>query len=140
MTRYQTSQHSACFGGFPKRWCFVARRILTSLVFIAALVQVVPVGLSSSRHASDSSPDSSLNESLSADTHAVDHWATQPTALTRVSGERSHEVEPLAGCSTPCLSTAVDPNFLQRWKARHDRGGHRHFLVTLVNLNVRLQV
>lgn len=140
MTRYQSSQQSACFGGLPKQWSVVARRLLTHLVFVAALVQFVPVGLTSTRLAADSNPDTSVTESLSAEVHAVNCWATQPTALTRVSGEKSNELEPLAGGLTTFLSTVVDPNFLNHWKARFNGGDHRRCLVTLVNLNVRLQV
>lgn len=140
MSRYQSSQQSACFRGLPKQWSVVARRLLTHLVFVAALVQFVPVGLTSTRLVADANPDASANESLSAEAHAVDCWATQPTALTRVSGEKSNELEPLAGSLSGFLSTVADLNFLHHWKANLDLGDHRRCLVTLVNLNVRLQV
>lgn len=140
MTRNRSSQRTACFGVLPNRWRFASRQLLTSLVFVAALVQVVPAGWASSRLVADLSPDALINESLSVDTHAVEHWATQPTAVARVIDEKPTELEPLNDCAASAIRGLASLGFLQHCQTHCGQVGHLHCLVTLVNLNVRLQV
>lgn len=140
MTRYEFSQNAACLRDFPRRWGFVAQRLLTHLVFMAALLQVVPVGMTSSRSALDSNPDASARESVSAGTHAVNLWATQPTSVTRVIDEKSNELESLDGGWFTFLGKMASPSLLHHWKTNCELGGHLRSRATLIDLNVRLQV
>lgn len=140
MTRFQSRQQSARFGGLSKPGCLVARRMLTYLVFAAALLQFLPVEVTSSRLAADFHSATAGHESLSADAHVLDCWAVQPSALTRVSGEKSSEFEPLCDGLTAFLSTVAGLSHRNDWNANFNGVSYRRCLVTLVNLNVRLQV
>ncbi|TWT74415.1 hypothetical protein [Allorhodopirellula solitaria] len=140
MIRNQSSQHLNCLRGFPQRWVFVARPLLTLLVFAVALMQVVSVGLTASRDVADHFPNSLWNQSLNAATHVAEHWATQPTAVPRATGEKLNELEPLSGSLATLAANGAIPSFLHREKTHCDLDGHRHHSKTLVSLNVRLQI
>ncbi len=140
MTRNPFSRRSDCLRGFPPRWAFVARPLLTWLVVAVALIQAAPVGLTASRYVVEYFPDALVNQSLDADTHAAEHWAIQPTAAPRGTGEQPNELELLGGSWAPFLASRAILNCPHDRRTHRELVGGRHQGATLVNLNVRLQI
>lgn len=141
MARSQRLRHSSLFGSPPKRSCFVASRLLTSLVFLAALVQVIPVAVVSSRAGvGDADSQASVCESLTANTKAVESWVTQPTGATRLIRSKSNDSEPRQGGWGTFISVWAIPNSLPRGEKHYTVNGYACCLASLVDLNVRLQV
>ena len=133
--------HPFLFGSLPKRWCFVASRLLSSLVVLAALVQVIPIGIGVSQACvSEADPDVSVGRSLSVSTHFSQSWMTKPTCEARLADEKSSPPEPLHGGWGNVYTGLAIPKNQARCEKQGQVDGAVFCLVTLVDLGVRLQI
>lgn len=140
MTRNPPSPQPAYFGGLPHWWRCASKQLLTWLVFAAALVQFAPVGWTTSSAVTGANPDAVVNDSLSVNTHSLEHWATQPTTAARAIDEQPNALKSLDSGSASATGDLASQGVRLRCQRYGIRAGLLHWLVTLVNLNVRLQV
>lgn len=136
MATCQTRRPSAQFWGLPKRDSSVALRLLSGLLLLAALAQVSPARLTAARGFSNSKADSFAEVAP----HSLDQWALHPSATTQWTGSTPTVVEPSRDCLPSLCGTLQAPRF--QWRCCAAREGIDEFrdLVTLVDLNVRLQI
>ncbi len=137
MAHSQSSRRTPFFGLLPSPGCLVASRLL---VVLAALFQFIPNGFASSQaFAAVSGFETDVSESLTANTHAVELGVTQPTHATRLA-VKSSDAEPLqTGWGTLGCALTI-PASLCFCGQRCTVEGDSYCLVTLVELNVRLQI
>ncbi|MGB7327767.1 MAG: hypothetical protein WBD31_23015 [Rubripirellula sp.] len=141
MERSLSNRRTLLAGVIPYRRCFVSSRLLPCLVFLAALVQVVPAGLLSFRASVvDRDHAGCVVESLTTNTHVVESWITTPSSVVALVDPKSSDPELLPTCWGICdrrWTTRVNP-ILAAGHSLAD--GDDRFLATLVDLNVRLQI
>lgn len=140
MTRNPPSPQTAYFGGLPHRWRCASRQLLSGLVFAAALVQFVPVGWTSSPAVTGANPDAVVNDSLSVNTHSLKRWAIPPTTAARAIDEQPNALKSFDSGSASATGDLASQGVRLHCQRHGSRAGHLHWLATLVNLNVRLQV
>ncbi len=141
MALSRVSHHSFLFGSHPKRWFFVAGRLLTSLVVLAALVQVIPAGIGISQTSvAESDPNAFVGKSLSASTHFFESWMTESTCAAQLTVAKSNPVEPLHGRWGNFDDALAIPKNLPRCETQGQVDCAVFCLVTLMDLGVRLQI
>ncbi len=141
MARSQTIHHCYLFGSLPNRRCFVPSQLLTKLVIVAALVQIIPVGVASSRAGlANTDLQLSASESLTASTHPVQCWTIQPTGAGWLAVTKARDSELVQGDWGRFSSVLVMPSSLPNCEKQSAVGRDSCCLFTLVDLNVRLQI